>query len=141
MKDFKEELREQLFQYLSEYPEDGPEFLDIISSAMKNFKRKVTIERSKKAGDCFNIHSGWILDSKSFKKLPNQYKFTFLIDTIFLMFPKGRVTGHSSSEIDLFNYFLALIKQKESIDYSWMLEAKGKEMVDWFKELVRINEL
>jgi len=138
---YKEDLKEQLFKYLSEYPEDSPEFLDTISNAMKNYKRKITVERSKKAGDCFNIHSGWILDSKSFIKLPHNYKFTFLIDTIFLMFPKGKVTGHSSSEADLFYYFVELIKQKESIDYNWMLQAKGKEIVDWFKELIRINEI
>ena len=142
MKEFKEELRDQLFDYLSKYPEDATFFLDTVSSALKNYKRAIDIQRHKKSSDAFNILSSFILDSKSFKKLSNHYQFTFLIDTVFLMFPNAIITGHSSSEQDLFNYFCTLVKEKvetNTMDYEWMLEAKGKEIVSWMKELIKEN--
>ena len=136
----KKELKDDLFKYLLNYPDDSPEFLDLISSALKEYEITISKKRDIRTSNAFNMISSCITDSKSFKKLNKHNQYVILIDTLFIMFPTGHITGHSQSEINLYNYFVSLIKEVK-IDYDWLLTAKGQEVSQWMKELIWINDI
>jgi hypothetical protein len=139
MKNYKEELRDQLFDYLSKHPEDSTYFLDVVSSALKNYEKAVNEKRDIRTSNAIQKIS-YIIDSKTFKGLSKHDQFLILIDTLFIMFPLAKITGHSQSEINLYNYFVSLVKEVK-IDYDWFLTAKGQEVVQWMKELIWVNQL
>jgi hypothetical protein len=139
MKNYKEELRDQLFDYLSKHPEDSTYFLDVVSSALKNYEKAVNEKRDIRTSNAIQKIS-YIIDSKTFKGLSKHDQFVILIDTLFIMFPLAKITGHSQSEINLYNYFVSLVKEVK-IDYDWFLTAKGQEVVQWMKELIWVNQL
>jgi hypothetical protein len=136
MKDYKEELREALFQYLSEYPEDGPEFLDVISSAMKSFKRKVTVERSRQASEAVHFLFYFVNTKKKFTKSENMEKELIkLMDAMYIRYPKGNCKGGSSLDKEVFTYFISLTKSISKVDefYEFLEISRGKDFKDWFK--------
>ena len=51
----KEKLKEQLLFYLTKYPSEARDFLDIISLALKNFEENILLNRNNFLKNCCNF--------------------------------------------------------------------------------------
>lgn len=140
----KEELKEYLFQYLTNYPEDSPEFLDTISSALKNYKRKLTIQRSNEAFNAIGNLFGYIkTNKKTMTTKTMHYELMKIIDAMYVRFPKGSSKGGSSLDLEVFEYFQFLTKSIEDVtEFVVFLEStRGREFAEWFKIVLKgVNE-
>lgn len=127
-------LEEKLKQYITMFPEEAPIYLNIISEAMSEYKKWVDEQRNITA-----IHAlSEMLAFDKVKKFKNQTKVPFIINTAFILFPKGNCDGHSSIVRDFYKLFVEIVKEENTLTEhkEWLISVYGTERYEWLKNLM-----
>ncbi len=151
MSEYKDKLLKKVKEHLSVNPQDAPEFLDAVSSALKEYKETVKRERE---GLTTNAIINLISLVKPYKGKYSTYAqsdYNLLIPSILPAlvnnFPHAKPMGNSNVEIWLYEEFVKLCRDSKYFEGTknedW-LESFGYDEVsflDWVRIFKKENNL
>lgn len=138
----KKDILDKLLPYLEKHPEDAPDFLNAITTALKSYKEGVAKQRSNLAQNAlgFVISQTTEESYKRWKKAPVDMKIPMMIDAVFYLVPGGKIHNHSSAELKAIQMFRQWCLDEQVLTnekwYSWLRNTKGEEYYQWMINLL-----
>jgi len=131
-------IKRQITEYLRHNPQDANELLASVALGMTQYKQKVQEERKGQMQNCVGMLYSFI-KKKSFSKM----ELACVLPSLFITFPKAKITGHSGTDVEILQKYLDGIKSyygASSDDFckykGWIRDCHGAEIAEWFDELV-----
>ena len=133
-----EYIKREITEYLRHNPQDANELLSSVALGMTQYKQKVQEERKGQMQNCVGMLYS-LIKKKSFSKM----ELACVLPSLFITFPKAKITGHSQKDVEILQMFLDGVKSyygASSDDYhkywEWLETCHGAEMSEWFDELI-----
>ena len=137
-----EYLVREITQYLKHSPEAANELLAAVAEGMTQFRLGVQQERQ---GQMQN--SVGMLYCLVNKKVFNRTDLACVLPSLFITFPKAKITGHSGTDVEILQKYLDGVKSyygASSDDFykykGWIRTCHGAEMAEWYDELIENAE-
>ena len=131
-------IKRQITEYLRQNPQDANELLSSVALGMTQYKQNVQEERKGQMQNSVGMLYS-LIKKKSFSKM----ELACVLPSLFITFPKAKITGHSGTDVEILQKYLDGIKSyygaSEGDFYKyrdWVESCHGKEMAEWFDELV-----
>jgi len=131
-------IKRQITEYLRQNPQDANELLASVALGMTQYKQKVQEERKGQMQNCVGMLYSFI-KKKSFSKM----ELACVLPSLFITFPKAKITGHSGTGVEILQKYLGGVKSyygASSDDFykykEWIRDCHGVEMAEWFDELI-----
>ena len=135
--------QELLKNYLSKHPSDAPEFLSIVSEALKNYEESVKKQRNYLASNAILYTMGYTISSKRItdkKMYDSKMIFMSLFDSMFLSFPDPTDLTHASILMDGLDVFVKSCEEENVLTSdswsNWLKDVAGSEKTKWLTELI-----
>jgi hypothetical protein len=132
-------IKRQITEYLRQNPQDANELLSSVALGMTQYKQKVQEERKGQMQNCVGMLYS-LIKKKSFSKM----ELACVLPSLFITFPKAKITGHSQKGVEILQEYLDGVKSyygASSDDFykykEWVMACHGAEVSDWFDELIR----
>ena len=133
-----EYLVREITQYLKHCPEAANELLAAVAEGMRYYKHDVLAARNIQT-----VNSLSMVYTVITKKKFTRTDLACVLPSLFITFPKAKITGHSGTGVEILQMFLDGVKSyygASSDDYykywAWVETCHGVEMSEWFDELV-----
>ena len=133
-----EYIKRQITEYLRQNPQDANELLSSVALGMTQYKQKVQEERKGQMQNCVGMFYS-LIKKKSFSKM----ELACVLPSLFITFPKAKITGHSGTDVEILQKYLDGVKSyygASSDDYykywAWVETCHGVEMAEWFDALI-----
>jgi len=133
-----EYLVREITKYLKHSPEAANELLAAVAEGMTQFRLGVQQERQ---GQMQN--SVGMLYAVVTKKKFNRMDLACVLPSLFITFPKAKITGHGGTDVEVLQKYLDGVKsyygasREDLCKYlDWIKSCHGVEMAEWFDELV-----
>ena len=131
-------IKRQITEYLRQNPQDTDELLSSVALCMTQYKQKVQEERKGQMQNTVGMLYS-LIKKKSFSKT----ELACVLPSLFINFPKAKITGHSGTDVKILQKYLDGVKSyygASSDDFygyvSWIKNSHGTEMSEWFEELI-----
>lgn len=131
-------IKREITEYLRHNPQDANELLSSVALGMTQYKQNVQEERKGQMQNCVGMLYS-LIKKKSFSKM----ELACVLPSLFITFPKAKITGHSGTDVEILQKYLAGVKNyygaSEDDFYKyrgWIETCHGREMSEWFDELV-----
>ena len=131
-------IKREITGYLRHNPQDANDLLGAVALGMTQYKQKVQEERKGQMQNCVGMLYS-LIKKKSFSKM----ELACVLPSLFITFPKAKITGHSGTDVDVLQKYLDGVKSyygASSDDFykykGWITCCHGAEMAEWFDELV-----
>ena len=131
-------IKRQITEYLRQNPQDANEILASVALGMTQYKQKVQEERKGQMQNCVGMLYS-LIKKRSFSKM----ELACVLPSLFITFPKAKITGHSQKDVEILQKYLDGVKSyygASEKDYNhyrdWINMAHGVEMEEWFDELL-----
>ena len=131
-------IKREIAEYLRHNPQDASELLGAVALGMPQYKQKVQEERKGQMQNCVGMLYS-LIKKKSFSKM----ELACVLPSLFITFPKAKITGHSGTDVEILQKYLDGVKSyygASSDDFykyrGWIETCHGREMSEWFDELV-----
>lgn len=132
-------IKREITEYLRHNPQDANELLTSVALGMTQYKQKVQEERKGQMQNSVGMLYS-LIKKKSFSKM----ELACVLPSLFITFPKAKITGHSGKGVEILQKYLDGVKSyygASSDDYykywAWVETCHGVEMAEWFDELIR----
>lgn len=133
-----EYLVREIIQYLKHCPEEANELLAAVAVGMTQYKQKVQEERKGQMQNCVGMLYS-LIKKKSFSKM----ELACVLPSLFINFPKAKITGHSGTDVEILQKYLDGVKSYYGASEDgfckykdWMRDCHGAEVAEWFDELI-----
>ncbi len=133
-----EYLVREITQYLKHCPEAANELLAAVAEGMRYYKHDVLAARNIQT-----VNSLSMVYSVITKKKLTRTELACVLPSLFITFPKAKITGHSGTDVEVLQKYLAGVKSyygaSEDDFYKyrgWIETCHGAEVVYWFDELL-----
>lgn len=133
-----EHLVREITQYLKHCPEAANELLGAVAVGMTQYKQKVQEERKGQMQNCVGMLYS-LIKKKSFSKM----ELACVLPSLFITFPKAKITGHSGTDVEILQKYLDGVKsyygasEDDFCKYrGWIRTCHGVEVADWFDDLI-----
>lgn len=133
-----EYLVREITQYLKHSPEAANELLAAVAKGMTHYKHDVLAARNIQT-----VNSLSMVYSVITKKKLTRTELACVLPSLFITFPKAKITGHSGTDVEILQKYLDGVKSyygaSEDDFYKyrgWIETCHGAEMNEWFDELV-----
>ena len=131
-------IKRQITEYLRHNPQEANELLTSVALGMTQYKQKVQEERKGQMQNSVGMLYS-LIKKKSFSKM----ELACVLPSLFITFPKAKITGHSGKGVEILQKYLDGVKSyygTSEKDYNhyrdWINMAHGVEMEGWFDELL-----
>jgi hypothetical protein len=131
-------IKREITEYLRQNPQDANELLSSVALGMTQYKQKVQEERKGQMQNCVGMLYS-LIKKKSFSKM----ELACILPSLFINFPKAKITGHSRTDVEILQKYLDGVKsyygasEDDLCKYlDWIKSCHGKEMAEWFDELI-----
>jgi len=133
-------IKREITEYLRQNPQDANELLSSVALGMTQYKQKVQEERKGQMQNCVGMLYS-LIKKKSFSKIG----LACVLPSLFITFPKAKITGHSGTDVEIQNRLIVACKQHLSENELRLLCLKllregidSKEIIDDF-EYIRVH--
>jgi len=133
-----EYLVREITQYLKHCPEAANELLAAVAEGMRYYKHDVLAARNIQT-----VNSLSMVYSVITKKKLTRTDLACVLPSLFITFPKAKITGHSGTGVEILQKYLDGVKSyygASSDDYykywAWVETCHGVEMAEWFDALI-----
>ena len=133
-----EYIKRQITEYLRQNPQDANELLSSVALGMTQYKQNVQEERKGQMQNTVGMLYS-LIKKKSFSKM----ELACVLPSLFITFPKAKITGHSGTGVEILQKYLGGVKSyygASSDDYykywAWVETCHGVEMAEWFDALI-----
>ena len=131
-------IKREITEYLRQNPQDANELLSSVALGMTQYKQKVQEERKWQMQNCVGMLYS-LIKKKSFSKM----ELACVLPSLFITFPKAKITGHSGTGVEILQKYLGGVKsyygasEDDFYKYKeWIRDCHGVEMAEWFDELI-----
>ena len=131
-------IKRQITEYLRHNPQDANELLASVALGMTQYKHGVLAARNIQT-----VNSLSMVYSVITKKKLTRTELACVLPSLFITFPKAKITGHSGTDVEILQKYLDGVKSyygaSEDDFYKyrgWIETCHGAEMNEWFDELV-----
>ncbi len=131
-------IKREITEYLRHNPQDANELLTSVALGMTQYKQKVQEERKGQMQNSVGMLYS-LIKKKSFSKM----ELACVLPSLFITFPKAKITGHSGTDVEILQKYLDGVKSYYGVssdDYhryvGWIESCHGREIAEWFDELV-----
>jgi len=131
-------IKREIAEYLRHNPQDANELLSSVALGMTQYKQKVQEERKGQMQNCVGMLYS-LIKNKSFSRM----ELACVLPSLFINFPKAKITGHSQKDVEILQEYLDGVKsyygasEKDFYKYKgWVESCHGAEMAEWFDELI-----
>mgnify|MGYP003421926805 FL=1 len=132
-----EYLVREITQYLKHCPEAANELLAAVAEGMRYYKHDVLAARNIQT-----VNNLSMVYSVITKKKLTRTELACVLPSLFITFPKAKITGHSGTDVEILQKYLDGVKSyygaSEDDFYKyrgWIETCHGREMSEWFDEL------
>lgn len=136
-------IKEDLKNYLVSNPSDAPEFLSVVSEALKEFEDNLKKQREGIFSNAVINTMGYVLSSKRItdKRMYDSHLIlTSLINSIYISFPDPKRLEHAQIMKDGLGVFVKACEEEDvlnSEDWSlWLENYLGDEKTKWLSEII-----
>ena len=133
-----EYLVREITKYLKHCPEAANDLLAAVAEGMAHYKHDVLAARNIQT-----VNSLSMVYSVITKKKLTRTELACVLPSLFITFPKAKITGHGGTDVEILQKYLDGVKSyygaSEDDFYKyrdWVESCHGKEMAEWFDELV-----
>lgn len=133
-----EYLVREITKYLKHCPEAANDLLAAVAEGMAHYKHDVLAARNIQT-----VNSLSMVYSVITKKKLTRTELACVLPSLFITFPKAKITGHSGTDVEILQKYLDGVKSyygASERDYNhyrdWINMAHGVEMEGWFDELL-----
>ena len=133
-----EYLVREITQYLKHCPEAANELLAAVAEGMRYYKHDVLAARNIQT-----VNSLSMVYTVITKKKFTRTDLACVLPSLFITFPKAKITGHSGTGVEILQKYLGGVKSyygASSDDFykykEWIRDCHGVEMAEWFDELI-----
>ena len=131
-------IKREITEYLRHNPQDANELLTSVALGMTQYKQKVQEERKGQMQNSVGMLYS-LIKKRSFSKM----ELACVLPSLFITFPKAKITGHSGTDVEILQKYLDGVKSyygASSDDFykysGWITSCHGAEMAEWFDELL-----
>lgn len=131
-------IKRQITEYLRQNPQDANELLSSVALGMTQYKQKVQEERKGQMQNSVGMLYS-LIKKKSFSKM----ELACVLPSLFITFPKAKITGHSGTDVEVLQKYLDGVKSyygASSDDFykykEWIRGCHSAEMAEWFDEIL-----
>lgn len=131
-------IKREITEYLRHNPQDANELLSSVALGVTQYKQKVQEERKGQMQNCVGMLYS-LIKKKSFSKM----ELACILPSLFITFPKAKITGHSGTDVEILQKYLDGVKSyygASSDDFykykNWIRTCHGVEVAEWFDEFV-----
>jgi hypothetical protein len=131
-------IKRQITEYLRQNPQDANELLASVALGMTQYKQKVQEERKGQMQSCVGMLYS-LIKKKGFSKM----ELACVLPSLFITFPRAKITGHSGTDVEILQKYLDGVKsyygasEDDFCKYrGWVESCHGAEMAEWFDELL-----
>lgn len=131
-------LVREIKEYLRYCPEAANELLTAVAEGLTSYRQAVQQERQGQMQNSVGMLYA-VVTKKSFSKM----ELACVLPSLFINFPKAKITGHSGKDVEILQKYLDGVKSyygASSDDFykyrGWIETCHGKEVADWFDELI-----
>ena len=135
-------IKRQITEYLRQNPQDANELLSSVALGMTQYKQKVQEERKGQMQNSVGMLYS-LIKKKSFSKM----ELACVLPSLFITFPKAKITGHSGTDVEILQKYLDGVKsyygasEDDFCKYrGWIRTCHGAEMAEWYDELIENAE-
>lgn len=133
-----EYLVREITKYLKHSPEAANELLAAVAEGMTQFRLGVQQERQGQMQNCVGMLYS-LIKKKSFSKM----ELACVLPSLFITFPKAKITGHSGTDVEILQKYLDGVNEhygmsEKDFDYykGWIRTCHGDDMAEWFDLLI-----
>lgn len=131
-------IKREITEYLRHNPQDANELLSSVALGMTQYKQNVQEERKGQMQNCVGMLYS-LIKKRSFSRM----ELACVLPSLFITFPKAKITGHSGTDVEILQKYLDGVKSyygASERDYNhyrdWINMAHGTEVEEWFDELI-----
>jgi hypothetical protein len=131
-------IKRQITEYLRQNPQDANELLASVALGMTQYKQRVQEGRKGQMQNCVGMLYS-LIKKKAFSKM----ELACVLPSLFITFPKAKITGHSGTDVEILQKYLDGVKSyygAYSDDFykyrDWIRDCHGAEMAEWFDMLI-----
>lgn len=131
-------IKREITEYLRHNPQDANELLSSVALGMTQYKQNVQEERKGQMQNCVGMLYS-LIKKKSFSKM----ELACVLPSLFITFPKAKITGHSGTDVEILQKYLAGVKNYYGASEGgfckykeWMRDCHGDDVAEWFDELI-----
>lgn len=132
-------IKRQIAEYLRHNPQDANELLSSVALGMTQYKQNVQEERKGQMQNCVGMLYS-LIKKRSFSKM----ELACVLPSLFITFPKAKITGHSGTDVEILQKYLDGVKSyygASSDDFykykGWIRTCHGEEVEQWFDLLIQ----
>ena len=131
-------IKRQITEYLRQNPQDANELLASVALGMTQYKQRVQEERKGQMQNSVGMLYS-LIKKRSFSKM----ELACILPSLFINFPKARITGHSGTDVEILQKYLVGVNEhygmsEKDFDYykGWIRTCHGDDMAEWFDLLI-----
>jgi len=132
-------IKREITEYLRQNPQDANELLASVALGMTQYKQKVQEVRKGQMQNCVGMLYS-LIKKKSFSKM----ELACVLPSLFITFPKAKITGHSGTDVEILQKYLDGVKsyygasREDLCKYlDWIKSCHGEEVEQWFDLLIQ----
>jgi len=132
-------IKRQITEYLRQNPQDANELLASVALGMTQYKQRVQEERKGQMQNSVGMLYS-LIKKRSFSKM----ELACILPSLFINFPKARITGHSGTDVEILQKYLDGVKsyygasREDLCKYlDWIKSCHGEEVEQWFDLLIQ----
>ena len=133
-----EYLVREITQYLKHCPEAANELLAAVAEGMRYYKHDVLAARNIQTVNSLSM----VYTVITKKKFPRT-DLACVLPSLFITFPKAKITGHGGTDVEILQKYLDGVKgyygasEDDFYKYrGWIETCHGAEMAGWFEDLI-----